>query len=51
MDLLSVLRRELARAGTPERAASARAYMKSAMPFHGVDAVPLSVREALKNVG
>ncbi len=35
--LLAVLRRELARAGTAERAAGARAYMKSAMPFHGVD--------------
>ncbi|HEY3348997.1 MAG TPA: DNA alkylation repair protein [Thermoanaerobaculia bacterium] len=35
--LLAVLRRELAAAGTPERAAGARAYMKSAMPFHGVD--------------
>ena len=35
--LLAVLRRELARAGSPERAAGARAYMKSTMPFHGVD--------------
>ena len=35
--LLAVLRRELAAAGTPERAAGARAYMKSEMPFHGVD--------------
>ena len=35
--LLAVLRRELAAAGTPERAEGARAYMKSAMPFHGVD--------------
>ena len=40
-DLLAVLRRELARAGSPERAAGARAYMKSAMRFHGVGAVPL----------
>jgi len=39
--LLPVLRRELAAAGTPERAAGAQAYMKSAMPFHGVGAVPL----------
>ena len=39
--LLLVLRRELARAGSPERAAGAPAYMKSAMPFHGVGAVPL----------
>lgn len=35
--LLAVLRRGLARAGTRKRAAGARAYMKSAMPFHGVD--------------
>ena len=35
--LLTALRRELARAGAPGRAAGARAYMKSAMPFHGVD--------------
>jgi 3-methyladenine DNA glycosylase AlkD len=39
--LLAVLRRELAAAGTPERAAGARAYMKSAMPFHGVDVTTL----------
>ena len=38
---LSVLRRELARAGSPVRAEGARAYMKSAMPFHGVDAKTL----------
>lgn len=36
--LLARLRRDLAAAGTAERAAGARAYMKSAMPFHGVDA-------------
>ena len=36
--LLSVLRRKLAGAGSPARAEGARAYMKSAMPFHGVDA-------------
>jgi 3-methyladenine DNA glycosylase AlkD len=35
--LLAALRRALARAGTPERVAGAQAYMKSAMPFHGVD--------------
>jgi 3-methyladenine DNA glycosylase AlkD len=35
--LLTVLRRELSAAGDPARAAGARAYMKSAMPFHGVD--------------
>lgn len=39
--LLAVLRRELARAGSTERALGARAYMKSRMPFHGVGAVPL----------
>ena len=35
--LLRALRRSLAAAGTPERAEGARTYMKSAMPFHGVD--------------
>jgi 3-methyladenine DNA glycosylase AlkD len=35
--LLPTLRRALAAAGTPARAEGARAYMKSAMPFHGVD--------------
>ena len=39
--LLAVLRRALAAAGTPERAAGARAYMKSSMPFHGVDVTAL----------
>ena len=39
--LLSKLRRGLAAAGSRERAAGAQAYMKSAMPFHGVGAVPL----------
>jgi 3-methyladenine DNA glycosylase AlkD len=34
--LLLDLRRELARAGTPERAKGAQAYMKSTMPYHGV---------------
>jgi 3-methyladenine DNA glycosylase AlkD len=34
------LRAELAAAGEPARAAGARAYMKSAMPYHGVSAVP-----------
>jgi 3-methyladenine DNA glycosylase AlkD len=36
--LLARLRKELTAAGTPERARGARAYMKSAMPFHGVAA-------------
>jgi len=39
--LLVSLRRELAALGDPERARGAQAYMKSAMPFHGVGAVPL----------
>ena len=39
--LLLALRRELAALGDPERARGAQAYMKSAMPFHGVGAVPL----------
>ena len=36
--LLLALRRELAVRGDPERARGAQAYMKSAMPFHGVGA-------------
>lgn len=39
--LLLALRRELSARGDPERARGAQAYMKSAMPFHGVGAVPL----------
>ena len=39
--LLLALRRELTAHGDPERARGAQAYMKSAMPFHGVGAVPL----------
>jgi len=39
--LLAVLRHELSAAGAPERSAGAQAYMKSAMPFHGVGATPL----------
>ena len=38
--LLLVLRKELAALGDPERARGAQTYMKSAMPFHGVGAVP-----------
>ena len=34
--LVAAVRDALARAGDPDRAAWARAYMKSAMPFHGV---------------
>ena len=39
--LQKALRSELRRAADPERAAGAQAYMKSAMPFRGVGAVPL----------
>lgn len=39
--LLLALRARLAALGDPERARGAQAYMKSAMPFHGVGAVPL----------
>jgi 3-methyladenine DNA glycosylase AlkD len=39
--LLLALRRELAALGDPARARGAQAYMKTAMPFHGVGAVPL----------
>jgi 3-methyladenine DNA glycosylase AlkD len=35
------LRAELQRCGDPERARGAQAYMKSAMPYYGVPAVPL----------
>jgi len=38
--LLARLRAELAAAGEPARAAGARAYMKSAMPYHGVATTP-----------
>ena len=38
--LLLELRSRLAALGDPERARGAQAYMKSAMPFHGVGAVP-----------
>ena len=34
--LLGALRREMKRAGDPERAAGQQAYMKSAMPYHGL---------------
>lgn len=39
--LVSEVRRRLAEAGDPEKAPAMRAYMKSALPFHGVTAVPL----------
>lgn len=40
-DLLLQLRAELQQAADPARAASMQAYMKSAMPYHGVPAVPM----------
>ena len=46
--LLQRLRAELAAAGEPARAAGAQAYMKSAMPYHGVAMVPL--REIFRRV-
>ncbi len=39
--LLAALRVEFAAAGSPARAEGARVYMKSTMPFHGVDAKTL----------
>jgi len=46
--LLLALRDRLSALGDPERARGAQAYMKSAMPFHGVGAVPFraACREA-----
>jgi len=40
-ELLLQLRAELQRAADPDRAASMQAYMKSALPYHGVPAVPM----------
>lgn len=40
-DLVDDLRRRIAEAGDPERAPRMQAYMKSALPFRGVTAVPL----------
>ncbi|HTU12412.1 MAG TPA: DNA alkylation repair protein [Allosphingosinicella sp.] len=40
-DLLEDLRARLAAVADPVRAAGQQAYMKSAMPYHGVSAVPL----------
>jgi len=37
-DLLALLRTELSRAGDPKKTAAMQAYMKSAMPYHGVPA-------------
>jgi 3-methyladenine DNA glycosylase AlkD len=39
--LLRALRAELARVADPARAPAMQAYMKSAMPYHGVAATPL----------
>src|SRR5579883_57560 len=46
--LLAALRRELARAAVPEKAAGMQAYMKSAMPYHGVPSTP--ARQVFKKV-
>jgi 3-methyladenine DNA glycosylase AlkD len=46
--LLAELRRELEKSAEPARAAGMQAYMKSAMPYLGVSAVPL--RAACKRV-
>jgi len=40
-DLRKILRRELQRAGDAAKARGMQAYMKSAMPYFGVQAVPL----------
>ena len=40
-ELIDDLRGRIAEAGDPERAPQMQAYMKSAMPFRGVSAVPL----------
>ena len=39
--ILQAIRAELARVADPARAPAMQAYMKSAMPYHGVAAVPL----------
>jgi 3-methyladenine DNA glycosylase AlkD len=41
-DLVEELRRAIAGAGDPERAPQMQAYMKSSMPFRGVNAQPLA---------
>jgi 3-methyladenine DNA glycosylase AlkD len=46
--LLLRVRSELSALGNPERASGAQAYMKSAMPYHGVAAPPL--RAACKRI-
>ena len=40
-DLLALLRAELARASDPKKTAAMQAYMKSAMPYWGVQTVEL----------
>jgi 3-methyladenine DNA glycosylase AlkD len=47
-DLINAVRRELAKAGDPERARGQQAYMKSTMPFRGVTSPQL--RAALRPV-
>jgi hypothetical protein len=47
--LLAKLRNALQRAGDPVKAQAMQAYMKSAMPYHGVP-TPL-LRQTCKNAG
>lgn len=49
MELVEEVRRRLAEAADPEKAPAMQAYMRSAMPFRGVTAVPLKAlcREVL----
>ena len=42
--LIAEIRRALAGAGDPERARAQQAYMKSAMPFHGISSPTLRAR-------
>ena len=46
--ILLLVRREFARLGDPKRAAGQQAYMKSAMPYHGIASTPL--RSACKTL-
>lgn len=43
-DLVDVIRADLAGHGDPERAAGQRAYMKSAIPYHGLTTLELNAR-------
>ena len=48
--LLAALRARFEALGDPETAKSAQAYMKSAMPFHGVKTAAMSLDEAIERV-